>query len=157
MDPGTLQKYSLFGGLLEDQIDKILQLMEYKTYEPGETLMVEGERNDKIYFIIEGRVDIIKENSILVKLGEGDTVGEMEVLDVMPSAATGKVVEKSTIASISNKALRQIYKQDAGVFSLIIMNLARDLSRRLRRMDEWHCRMQLDGAIPEAPGPKKAK
>ena len=157
IEPNTLQNYSLFGGLMEDQIDKVLELMEYKTYEPGDILMEEGERNDKIYFILEGKVEIIKGGRILVELSVGDTVGEMEVLDVMPSAATGKVIETSRIASISNKAIRQIHKLDTGIFSLIIMNLARDLSRRLRRMDEWHCRADGDESIPEAPGPKKAK
>ncbi len=157
IEPGTLQQYSLFGGLLEDQINQVLPHVEYNIYEPGAALMVEGERNDKIYFIVHGRVDIRKDGNVLLHLSEGDTLGEMEVLDVMPSAATGLVVEKSMIASISNKALRQIYKQDAGIFSLMIMNLARDLSRRLRRMDEWHSWIpKEDGSIPESPSPKKA-
>ena len=30
--PSSLQKYSLFGGLLEEQIDRILPLMEMETY-----------------------------------------------------------------------------------------------------------------------------
>jgi hypothetical protein len=38
--------------------------------------------------------------------------------------------------SISNRAVREIYKKDIHTFSLMIMNLARDLSRRLRKMDE---------------------
>jgi CRP-like cAMP-binding protein len=157
IEPKTLQQYSLFGGLLENQIEQILPHMEYKNYEADDTLMTEGERNDKIYFIIQGKVDIIKEGNILLHLDEGDTLGEMEVLDVMPSAATGKVIESSVVASISNKALRLIFKQDSVVFSLMMMNLARDLSRRLRRMDDWHCRIPEDGSIPESPGPKKAK
>jgi CRP-like cAMP-binding protein len=157
IEPKTLQQYSLFGGILEDQIEQILQHVEIKNYKTGESLMIEGERNDKIYFIIHGNVDIVKAGNILLHLDEGDTLGEMEVLDVMPSVATGKVVENSTIASISNKALRLIYKQDSGIFSLMIMNLARDLSRRLRRMDEWHCAVPQAGEIPESPAPKKAK
>jgi CRP-like cAMP-binding protein len=157
IEPKALQQYSLFGGLIEDQIEQILPHVELKKYEAGETIMIEGERNDKIYFIIQGHVDIVKDGNILLHLDEGDTFGEMEVLDVMPSAATGRVVETSMIASISNKALRQIYKQDTNIFSLMIMNLARDLSRRLRRMDEWHSWMPQDGEIPESPGPKKAK
>jgi CRP-like cAMP-binding protein len=157
IEPKTLQQYSLFGGLLEEQIDQILPLVEFKTYEAGETLMIEGERNDKIYFIIQGKIDIVKNGNVLLHLEEGDTLGEMEVLDVMPSSATGKVMEKSTIASISNKAFRQIYKQDSGIFSLMIMNLARDLSRRLRRMNEWHIQTPSNGIVPESPGPKKSK
>jgi hypothetical protein len=38
--------------------------------------------------------------------------------------------------SISNKSLREIYKTDTKIFSMVIMNLARDLSRRLRRMND---------------------
>ncbi len=157
LEPKTLRQYSLFGGLLENQIAQILPHVEYKTYEAGEKLMTEGEVNDKIYFILQGHVDVMKDGNILLHFDEGDMLGEMEVLDIMPSAATGLIVEKSTIASISNKALRQIYKQDAGIFSIIIMNLARDLSRRLRRMDEWHSWTPHEGEIPASPGPKKVK
>jgi len=54
----------------------------------------------------------------------------------MPSVASIKSISNVKVMSISNKALRDIYKLDIKIFSLIIMNLARDLSRRLRRMDE---------------------
>jgi CRP-like cAMP-binding protein len=132
----ALQKYSLFGGLLEDQIERIIPLMEQASYEPGEDIIVEGERNDRIRFILEGRVAVVKEGIVLSEFGEGDFFGEMEVLDIMVSVATIKSLSTVKVISISNKALREVYKIDIKSFSLIIMNLARDLSRRLRRMDE---------------------
>jgi len=58
------------------------------------------------------------------------------VLDVMPAAASIKSITSVKAMSMSNKALRDIYKIDVKIFSLMIMNLARDLSRRLRKMDE---------------------
>jgi CRP-like cAMP-binding protein len=134
--PLTLQKYSLFGGLLPAQIERILPLMEQESYEPGDDIIVEGTPNDKIRFILDGRVAVVKKGIILSEFGEGDAFGEMEVLDVMPSAATIKALATTTVMSISNRTLREIYKVDVKTFSLIIMNLARDLSRRLRRMDE---------------------
>jgi CRP-like cAMP-binding protein len=60
----------------------------------------------------------------------------MEVLDVMPSVATIKAITPTQVMSISNHNLRQIYRNDIKVFALIIMNLARDISRRLRNTDE---------------------
>jgi CRP-like cAMP-binding protein len=54
----------------------------------------------------------------------------------MPSAATIKALSDVTVMSLSNKSLREVYKIDIKTFSLVIMNLARDLSRRLRHMDE---------------------
>jgi len=131
-----LQKYSLFGGLLEDQIEKIIPLMEQENYTPGNVIIAEGSPNNKILFIIEGRVSIIKGDTVIYDLAEGNTFGEMEVLDVMPCAATIKAVTDVTVMSISNIALREIYKNDIKSYSLLLMNLARDVSRRLRVANE---------------------
>ena len=132
----TLQRYSLFGGLVEEQIKQILPLMDQETHDPGMDIIVEGTPNDKIRFITEGRVAIWKGSTFIWELPEGSTVGEMEVLDVMPSAATVRAVTRVTALSISNRSLRQIYRCDVKTFSILLMNLARDLSRRLRMADE---------------------
>ncbi|MDR2418893.1 MAG: cyclic nucleotide-binding domain-containing protein [Treponema sp.] len=132
----TLQRYSLFGGLMEEQIEKIIPLMEQETYGSDVDIIVEGTPNDKIRFITEGRVAIWKGGVFIWELPEGNVFGEMEVLDVMPSAATVRSVTNVTAFSISNKSLREIYRIDIKSFSLLIMNLARDLSRRLRVADE---------------------
>jgi CRP-like cAMP-binding protein len=110
--------------------------MEQETHEPGTEIISEGRLNDKIYFIIQGKVAVTKDGAPLSELGEGSTVGEMEVLDVMPAEATVKAETLVTALSMSNRTLREIYKQDLKSFSLVMMNLARDLSRRLRIADE---------------------
>ncbi len=138
VDSASLQKYSLFGGLVKEQIERIRPLLGQEGYAAGENIIVEGDRNDRIRFILEGRVAIIRDGVVLTELGEGETFGEMEVLDVMPSVASVRALVPTRVATISNKMLRDVYKMDAGIFSLVIMNLARDLSRRLRRMDELH-------------------
>ena len=136
IEPEKLQKYSLFGGLLPDQIEQILPLVDEKSYKAGVDIITEGEPNDKIHFILEGSVAVVKQGVTLSEFGKGDTFGEMEVLDVMPSAATIKALSDTSAISFSNRALREIYKIDVHSFSLILMNLARDLSRRLRLMDD---------------------
>jgi CRP-like cAMP-binding protein len=136
IEASALQKYSLFGGLLEDQIEHIIPLMEQENYQPGDLIMCEGELNDRIRFILSGRVRVYKGDVDLTEFAEGDFFGEMEVLDVMPTAATIQALVPVELMSISNKSLREIYKADTKTFSMIIMNLARDLSRRLRRMDD---------------------
>jgi CRP-like cAMP-binding protein len=132
----TLQRYSLFGGLMKEQIEKIIPLMEQESYEANVDIIAEGMPNNKIRFITEGKVAVYKGRTFIWELTEGSTFGEMEVLDVMPSAATVRSVTKVTAMSISNKSLRQIYRIDIKSFSLLLMNLARDLSRRLRFLDD---------------------
>ncbi|MCL2128146.1 MAG: cyclic nucleotide-binding domain-containing protein [Treponema sp.] len=136
LDSSALQKYSMFGGLMTDQIDKIIPLMVHEEFYPGQDIIVEGTPNDKILFIVEGRVSIIKNGKTIYDLAEGNTFGEMEVLDVMPSAATIRAVNSVKTMSISNRSLRKIYRDDIKSFSTLLMNLARDLSRRLRVANE---------------------
>jgi CRP-like cAMP-binding protein len=136
IESSALQKYALFGGMIEAQIGKILPLLEEEKYEANCNIMIEGKQNDKIYFIEEGRVAVVKGGIILSELKEGETFGEMEVLDIMPSEATIKSIIPVRLLVVSNRAFHEIYKTDLGVFALLIMNLARDLSRRLRKMNE---------------------
>lgn len=131
-----MQKYNLFGGLEEAQIKSILPLMQKENFNLDDVIITEGKPNDKIYFLIEGQVEVSKNNVFLARFSEGEAFGEMEVLDIMPSIATIKALSPVMAMSISNKTLREIYKLDVKIFSLIVMNLARDLCRRLRRMDE---------------------
>ncbi len=135
IDVASLQKYSLFGGLLPEEIERILPLMERATFAAGDAAIREGEPNDRIHFILEGRAAVSRRGTRLVELGEGEIFGEMELLDVMPSAATVTALEELSVATISNRAIHDIFHQEGRAFALIMMNLARDLSRRLRRMD----------------------
>jgi CRP-like cAMP-binding protein len=143
MEASELRKYSLFGGLMQEQIDVIYPLMKHNAYESGQDLITEGEKNGRVFFIASGRVAVIKNNLVLMEFKTGDTVGEMEVLDMMPSAATVRALENVEAASFSNSALYEVYKQDVKVFAIIVMNLVRDMSRRLRKMD--------DMAVKESP------
>ena len=131
-----LKKYALFGGLTDEQINVIIPLMEKIDYEAGDVIITEGTPNDKVYFLLSGRVAVTREGIILSEFGEGEAFGEMEVLEVMPSAATITALSQVTAMIISNKALRKINTLDTKIFSMMLMNLARDLSRRLRRMND---------------------
>jgi CRP/FNR family transcriptional regulator, cyclic AMP receptor protein len=132
----NLQKYSLFGGLMAEQIQSIIPLMKEEKYKTGDLIITEGNTSDKIYFLIEGQVSVLKKDMELSRFGEGEAFGEMEVLDVMPAIASIKALSDVSVLSMSNKALREIYKMDVKVFALMLMNLARDLCRRLRKSDE---------------------
>jgi CRP/FNR family transcriptional regulator, cyclic AMP receptor protein len=136
IEASAFKNYSFFGGLLPEEIDSIRPHMSTAIYAAGSAILREGEPNDRIHFILEGEVAIEKDGVRLAHLKEGDTFGEMEFLDVMPAVATVRALVASTVATISNRALHELYKSNTRVFAMVVMNLARDLSRRLRRMDD---------------------
>lgn len=134
-NPEVLKHYSLFDGLENEQIDKILSLMEEEVFEAGTDIIVEGTYNGKIRFIVEGRVAVVKNEIVLVELGEGAVFGEMEVVDVEPAEATVKALAVTKVMTLSIDALGEIYECDLKTYSFLLMNLARNISRLLRRMD----------------------
>ena len=137
IESSNFRRYSLFDGLEQEQIDSILPLMNYEVYESGVEIITEGSQNGKIFFILEGLAIAVKGGVTLEKMGAGAFFGEMEVLDILPSAATVKAMALTNVMVLSLDALGEIYETDLKTYSFIIMNLARDLSRRLRRLDSY--------------------
>ncbi len=52
-------------------------------------------------------------------------------------SASIRALEPVNALSLSNGDLLKIYQTDMPTFTLIVLNLARELSRRLRRLDEF--------------------
>ncbi|TFG82937.1 MAG: cyclic nucleotide-binding domain-containing protein [Spirochaetales bacterium] len=152
VDVARLQEYSLFGGLLPDDIDRIKPFLCGASYDAGEAILKEGEPNGRLHFVIEGRVEVTKRDKRIVELGEGDAFGEVELLDVLPAVATIRSLTPTKIVYLSNHNLHDIYKTDPRIFAMLIMNLARELARRLRWMDELACAARNEGGGNDQDG-----
>jgi CRP-like cAMP-binding protein len=142
IESSHLRQHSLFGGLLDDQIETVVPLMQVESFKEGDYIIQEGQPNDRIYFILEGRAEAIKDGVRLFVFEEGMTFGEMEVLDVMATEASVRCLSPTRVMFLSNRALHSLYKTDLKTFSILVMNLARDISRRLRNMNKQFARMR---------------
>ena len=143
LDFGQLKQCSLFGGVTEQAFEQIRPLIRVMSFDTGDAIVSEGMVNDRIYFIQHGAVAITKrthgpcgeEERTITEMHDGETFGEMELIDIQPCAATVRALQDTTTLSLSNQDLYQVSKEDMKTFALIVMNLAREISRRLRTMD----------------------
>jgi len=143
---GSLRSHSLFGGMDDGDMRKITSLLKPRRFERGKLIIREGETNDTLYFIREGEVEILKRvpaggpkaGKRIAVLSRGDAFGEMELIDIQPSPATVRTLRRTDVLTLSNTDLYGISKWNLKTYTLIIMNLAREISRRLRRMDELY-------------------
>jgi len=144
MVQGTfLQSHALFGGLSNEAIDGILPLLAEESFPAGTNIVNEGESDDRLYLICKGSVEVIKSvdtpggrrDHSLAVLGVGEAFGEMELIDMQPRSATVRALENVSAVSLSNANLFEIYESNLETFTLIILNIAREISRRLRTMD----------------------
>ena len=69
-------------------------------------------------------------------LGPGDWFGEMGILDIQPRSATVRALAPSLLLSMAHGARRPAaLPRDLKAYALLVMNIARELSRRLRVAD----------------------
>ena len=144
LDFSQLKRCSLFGGVTESAFELMRPHIRHLHFEPGDRIVTEGEVNDRIYFIENGSVEILKHvwreatngERVLAVMHAGDTFGEMELIDIQPCAASVRAMEPTDTLSLSNRDLYKVSKIDMKTYALLVMNLAREISRRLRQTDE---------------------
>ncbi len=134
-DPELLRRVAVFGGLREDTLEFILARAEVVRFGAGERLFVDGAIGAHFFIVDHGRVEIRKERGdtsvTLSQLGPGDSVGEMSLLAVMPRSATAVAVTDVEAVRISNRDLFALYEGDVEQFAIIVMNMGREVARRL--------------------------
>ena len=57
-DYNLIKEYSLFDGLTQNEIEKFISLMEFKTVKDKEIIMKEGDDGDTIVLLLSGEVSI---------------------------------------------------------------------------------------------------
>ncbi|HRI92828.1 MAG: cyclic nucleotide-binding domain-containing protein [Candidatus Accumulibacter sp.] len=139
-----LQEQALFGGVDDQAMAAIVPLLSELTFAAGEAIVREGDDGDSLFVICSGSVEVLKATSAddgpfekrLAVLKVGDVFGEMELIDMQRRSATVRALEPVSALALSNGDLFRIYESDLPTFTLVVLNLARELSRRLRSLDD---------------------
>jgi CRP-like cAMP-binding protein len=141
LDPATcariavLQQIACFGGLKTQTLEFLLSRATLEQVAAGHYFFLENQLGDAVYVLDRGRVEVLKTKQgvrmHLAYLGEGDCFGEMALLAVAPRSASVRAVTDSTAIRITNRNLFELYEHDLAEFAMAIMNLGREVSRRL--------------------------
>ncbi len=132
--PDQLRRYSLFGGLVDSQLELLISHIVVEEIAAGEAIIREGEKGDRLYCLVSGEVEVRRGDRVIARLPAGETIGEMELIDMQPRSATVVALVPCTVFVLRLKDILALQRVDLPAFTLVVMNLARDLSRRLRRM-----------------------
>jgi CRP-like cAMP-binding protein len=135
-----LHKISIFAGIREKQLYSLFRMLDKVTYKRGECIFLQGHQPSHIYIIQQGSVKLVVEEDDthyeLVQFEEGDCFGEASVIGILPHRATAIATEETHLIVLSRQALLSIYKNDLDLFCTLILNIAREVCRRLHASDE---------------------
>ena len=106
----------------------------------GDILIQEGERQESFYTILAGTVHIVSaandRQMLLATLGEGDSIGEINLFDPATASATAVSRGNSFVWSLSREELDAFLEADPAAGVSVLRGLLRQLSRRIRSMNE---------------------
>lgn len=135
-----LQRMPVFGAIGEAALDFIVGRARPLEVAAGDAFFRQGDPPQCMYVLESGRAEAHKvhgdEARVIGRFGPGDCFGEMALLDLHPRSATVVAAEPCRALAIGPDDLYALYHHDVESFALIQMNLAREMSRRLRITDE---------------------
>jgi CRP/FNR family transcriptional regulator, cyclic AMP receptor protein len=137
----ALQNVPIFAGLNEAALTLLWDSAKEIKTPAGEVVVREGETGNRLFVVGEGQVRVCKQfgqpgEVELAKLAPGNFFGEMCILETLPRSATVQAITDATFYTLTSLSFYHLYEQMPAQHSILVLNIARDVSRRLRHLDE---------------------
>lgn len=137
-----LPSIALFGGLEQTTLTKIIEMMTVQELAPGTEVCKQGEAGRSMFVVRSGEAIVYRTNvsggkrAKLIRMGPGEFFGEMTLIDIMKRSATVMVEKPTVLLTLGNKELYRLYTEDVAGYVMVLQNLCRELSRRLRTTNQ---------------------
>jgi CRP-like cAMP-binding protein len=135
-----LSQISIWGGLSAKQQEKIYQRIEVGTFREGEFVFQKGDQPTHIYIVKNGKIHIMAADlDVSVQketIKTGGSFGIAALIAMQPHMVTAIADEDSEIMVLSRQALLGLRHEDIELFALLMMNIAREIARRLKLTDD---------------------
>lgn len=134
----TMMKIPALNTLAETELHELLRHSEVETFEPGDLILKEGGYDGRIYYLLSGRVKIVKRSKTLIELQRiGDLFGEMGFLEGKASSASVYAVTTASCLAVDVADVERFSSENKYmVLYLIYREFAEVLANRLRMTTE---------------------
>ena len=127
-DAGITRMFGLPGG-------EILDFMDAARHAGIEFLLTRHEAAASFMADVTGQISR-RPGVCVATLGPGHWFGEMSVLDVQVRSASVRALSPCRLLVLTARDLDALYRRDLKSYTLLVLNVARELSRRLRLVDD---------------------
>jgi CRP-like cAMP-binding protein len=129
-----------FGGLGDASLELLVPMLAERRFDVGATVVSEGEPGRSMYVVHAGELAVCKLGNSgrairLTGLGPGDFFGEMTLIEMQNRSATVVAESPTVLYELTARNLYAYYKADIHAYVMVILNINRELCRRLRRAD----------------------
>jgi CRP-like cAMP-binding protein len=130
----VFKKNYLVHGLPDSTIEEIGALAAFDGGLAGDVLVKKGEKSSDLFVILDGTVNILTDKGDkLTEVGPGSVLGEVALVDAGPRSATAVCKGLVKYARLPAKELRSYMAKNKDAGFVMLANLSRVLSMRLRQ------------------------
>ena len=126
-----LRNVPLFSGLSAKELMSLSRLMDEIDLKPGTVIIREGNTGGEFFIVIEGTIEVKRKGRRLARLGPGDYLGEIALIDHGPRTATAMVETESRLLVLASREFHSMLASDPRIENKILRTLAarvRDMS-----------------------------
>ena len=132
----VLSRVAFLGGITGDAFEQMMEYFECTTFKAGECIARKGYTATHIYIIQSGGVELrIADGAVDLRKCEftvGDHFGEVAMLSMINNWASFFATEDCHLIALSRKSLARLSKEEPLIFQQLILNIARDLARKVQ-------------------------
>jgi CRP-like cAMP-binding protein len=137
----VLRNLPIFSGLSNDELERVSELCEDKTYASGEPIFHEGEPGNRLFIVIEGEVRISRQipgagEEALAVLKAGSMFGEMAVFDRSERSTHAISNGGTTVLTITRPDFEMLLDFNRELAHKVLWACVRLLSSRLRSTND---------------------
>ena len=136
----VIRNISLFEGLAPSEIEGVLRVCERAQFDPGASLMRQGQPADSAFILESGSVDVVTRlpgggEAGVATLGPGSVIGEMALLDSGQRSATVMAREPVGGYFLERDGFHMLLAQRNHAAFTIQARITRTLCARLRELN----------------------
>lgn len=125
----------LFKGLEDGDIYHLARLGRLRTIRKNRYLIRQDESADRLFIVITGLMQASIGGKEVARIGPGQTVGEMGLLDAGPRSADVIVLKDAHVVEIPHAQLVRLMDRRPRLGTTVMHNLAASLAQKLRKVD----------------------
>lgn len=126
-----LRGIPLFSACSQRELAEVAALTVEAAFRKGAVLTREGQSGGIAFVIASGTAEVVSGGKRLARLGAGDVVGELSLIDGRPRSATVQATSDLEVLEIASVDLRRLLKRAPSVMRKLLEALA----LRLRETD----------------------